>query len=238
MNHSMVALWVGAMTALVAACTVESSDNDAEPCEVPGPSSSSSSSSSSSGGSSSSSGASTDAGDAGAEVAPNSRFDVDADGWTIVGDAAEAQPRWEAEGGNPGGLISADDNVTGGTWYFKAPQKFLGDRSAAYGKDLAFELRIDAPPTELLEGLDVVLEGAGLTLVFDTTPVPGTAWTAYALPLTEAAGWKKNTYAGEAPTADEFRAVLANATGLRIRGEFNVGPDTGALDNPVFGAEP
>lgn len=168
-----------------------------------------------------------------------SSFSSDADGWTIVGDAqsSSVKPDYSGTGGNPDGLISAKDDVTGGVWYFQAPDKYLGDNSAALGKVLKYDLKV-TPIDNPFDDIDVVLEGGGLVLAFDTKPAPGTEWTTYKVPLSGGGGWKKKTLDGPAPTDDEFKAVLANVTLLRIRGEFNTGPDTGSLDNVKFGANP
>src|SRR5262249_58318021 len=72
----------------------------------------------------------------------SSGFDFDDDGWRIVGDAQEATPQYSPTGGNPAGLISADDDVTGGVWYFRAPSKFRGDQSENYGRDISFDLEV------------------------------------------------------------------------------------------------
>lgn len=168
-----------------------------------------------------------------------SAFSTGDDGWTIVGDAqaSSVKPDYSGTGGNPDGLISAKDDVTGGVWYFQAPARYLGDDSETYGKLLKYDLKV-TPITNPFDDVDVVLEGGGKRLVFDTSPAPGTEWTTFTVPLSETAGWKKDTLTGAAPTADELRAVLASLTLFRIRGEFNTGPDTGALDNVKFGANP
>jgi hypothetical protein len=84
-----------------------------------------------------------------------STFDADDEGWTIAGDAQAGSiaPNFNADGGNPGGFISADDDVAGGVWYFQAPERFGGDASAAYGGTPEFDMLIteasspSPPPT-------------------------------------------------------------------------------------------
>lgn len=168
-----------------------------------------------------------------------SGFDVDADGWMIVGDAqaSSVTPDYNGTGGNPGGLISAVDDVTGGIWYFDAPAKYLGDNASTYGKSLRYDLKT-TPITNPFDAADVVLEGDGLVIWYDTSPAPGTTWTSYSVPLTEA-GWKSGAYATPTAVSDaDFRRVLGAMTAFRIRGEFNSGSDTGSLDNVRFGAVP
>jgi hypothetical protein len=169
-------------------------------------------------------------------TAAQSTFDLDDEGWTITGDAqgGGVLPTWESSGGNPGGYISATDNVQGGTWYFNAPDAFHGDFSSAYGTNLTFDLR-QSRITSQFDNVDVYLRGAGMDLTFDTAGNPGTDWTGYSLLLTEAGGWDLG---GLAPTQTEFQQVLADVTDLQIRGEYVSGADVGDLDNVVFVPEP
>lgn len=69
-----------------------------------------------------------------------SLFDQGTEGWTVSGDAQgdSVTPN------NRGGALSAKDNATGGVWYWRAPQKFLGDKPGAYGRTLSFDLRQSA----------------------------------------------------------------------------------------------
>ncbi len=175
--------------------------------------------------------------DAAVAVPTHSGFDTGDDGWSIVGDAQAktAKPDYQGTGGNPDGLISARDDVAGGVWYFQAPAKYLGDHSGNVGKVLRYDLKI-TKITEPFSAPDVVLVGAGTTIVYDTSPDPGEDWTSYAVPLTSA-GWKFDNLAGAAVDDATFDRVLGELTVLRIRGEFNTGPDTGALDNVHFGAD-
>jgi hypothetical protein len=118
-------------------------------------------------------------------------FDADAEGWTVIEDVQD--PVHFSEGGNPGGYISATDIGTGQIWYWQAPAKFLGDAACAYGNALNFDLRHIAN-VHSLNAEDVVLEGGGLKLVFDTSYNPNENWTSYSVLLREDAGWRKNSY--------------------------------------------
>ena len=176
-----------------------------------------------------------------------SGFDVNAEGWTITGDAqaAHVKPDYNGTGGNPGGLISAVDDVTGGTWYFQAPSKYMGDASSTYGKSLRFDLKT-TDVSNPFDNFDVILSGAGKVLVFNTANNAAVGkWTSYKVKLDETAGWGVINAVGDSypsdwstlpkPSAADFKAVLGNVTQLLIRGEFNDGPDTGFLDNVRFG---
>ncbi len=167
-----------------------------------------------------------------------STFDTGIDGWGLSGDSTTTVPTFIATGGNPGGYIHGVDQVEGGTWYFVAPSKFLGNDTAAYGQDLSFELRMrgDGP---LFDNSDVILSGGGLNLVFDTTAIPqDQIWTSYTITLNENSGWKVGDSTGPAPTQAQFLSVLSDLTGLQIRGEFITGPDNGDLDNVTLGGAP
>ncbi len=169
------------------------------------------------------------------EVLVESSFEQDAEGWTIIGDAqgSSGTPAYEGTDGNPGGCIRADDDSIGDTWYFTAPASYLGDRSETLGRYLSFDLKT-TDVTNLKSAPDVLLEGGGLTIAYDATPDPGADWTPYRI-LLSAEGWRLNNLEGIAVTDEQFASVLSSLTALRIRGEFNSGPDTGSLDNVEFG---
>ena len=167
-----------------------------------------------------------------------STFDTDDEGWTVFGDAegGTATPDYNATGGNPGGYLSADDDVAGGTWYWTASDAFLGDRSGSFERMLSFDLRQSATSSQF-DNADLILQGGGMELRFDTAENPGTDWTPYAVLLSIDAGWTVGN-TEEAPTEAEFIAVLSDLTALRIRGEFRTGADTGSLDNVILETAP
>lgn len=163
-----------------------------------------------------------------AVVLAASDFTSNTEGWTVVGDAVT--PLWKASGGNPAGYAEAVEQDGGDTWYWAAPAKFLGNMAAAYGGALRFDLRqssIDDP----FDAPDLVLEGNGLTLFYETAHDPDAVWTSYSVILQEEVGWRRGGEAPEPATAADMRAVLANLTALHIRGEFQNGADTGGLDS-------
>lgn len=168
-----------------------------------------------------------------------STFDSGADGWTATGDIA-GPVTWLATGGNPGGNISIADAVTGGTTYFVAPAKFLGNQLDSYGAFLSFDLRQSyTGAANQFDASDIILTGAGITLVYDTPVNPGNnLWTSYNVSLTESAGWHISTLTGALPTQAQMEATLADLTDLQIRAEFQTGPDTGSLDNVTLTPEP
>lgn len=164
-----------------------------------------------------------------------STFDADDEGWTVTGDAqgGSVVPDYFSSGGNPGGYILADDNTTGGIWYWKAPAKFRGDHSDAYGRTLSFELT-QTPTHSQIDRVDISLVGGGYTLVYDTAYNPGTSWTSYSVPLTELGGWSVGALGAPGPSQSQMQQVLANIGDLQIRGEFVNGSDVGRLDNVIM----
>jgi predicted ribosomally synthesized peptide with SipW-like signal peptide len=186
------------------------------------------------------SGGDSGSGDGGSQqpAPPQTDFeDEDDAGWQLFGDATTADAQVVSSGGNPGAYLEGVDTATGGIWYFDAPASFLGDQSAFAGGSLAYDLQ-QSPDGTLVRD-DIVLEGAGTTLVYrydsvadfpDVTP----DWSEYDIPLDPSAGWTVGSSSGPAATSTEIASVLGDLTALRIRGEFVNGNDTGGLDNPRF----
>jgi hypothetical protein len=162
---------------------------------------------------------------------PASTFDSGAEQWTAFQNSTA--PVW-ATGGNPGGCIRIHDTTFGGVYaYFQAPDRFLGNQSAALSGSLRFDLKVSVSPVVSNEP-GVRLEGGGIVLVH-VIPQPSTSWSSYNLDLTSASGWKVGTATGRAATMADITKVLADVTLLRIRGEFSTvtGDDT-YLDNVAF----
>jgi hypothetical protein len=166
-----------------------------------------------------------------------SEFLQNAEGWTAVGDGILY---YFPTGGNPGstGHIRIVDEALGDNFYFNAPSRFLGNVSGAYGRLLTFDLVwSETSLSDYKDGDDVVLRGAGHTLVAMLPEVPATTWTSYSIPLTVAGGWVHQGTAAPATEA-QIQAVLGSLQEFRIRGEFRSGPEQGGLDNVRFGAAP
>lgn len=174
-----------------------------------------------------------------ARASTSSTFDVDADGWSAMGDFVGAPVTWLAGGGNPGGNIAIEDAVLGGITYFVAPAKFLGDQSASFGQTLSFDLKQHITGgSNQFDARDVILSGGGLTLVIDTDENPAfDAWTQYSVPLA-AGAWRLDTLGGAVASDAQILSALGNLNALYIRAEFQTGPDTDYLDNVVLSAVP
>ncbi|WP_334107916.1 laminin B domain-containing protein [Methylobacillus sp.] len=173
-----------------------------------------------------------------AAFAASSDFSTGDDSWRAAGDA-DGPLSWQANGGNPGGHVSIDDLTIGGVTFFIAPAKFLGNQSAALGSNLTFDLQqIYSGSPSQFDDADVILQGAGLTLVFDIGDHPANgAWTSYSVPLI-ADGWRLNSLSGAAASDEQFIAVLSDLSALKIRAEYRTGPDIGLLDNVTLVPEP
>lgn len=148
-------------------------------------------------------------------------------------------PNWSAAGGNPGGYIYyPDPNPL--VEYWQAPAAFLGNQSGSYSHALLFSLA-DGPAGEQFTQSDVILTGAGLTLVHQVPSAPGPAWGNYSIPLIQGS-WKVNSPSGASATEAQLKAALGSLTGLYIRGEFYLSNDAQSLDSVElqtgFGAVP
>lgn len=173
-----------------------------------------------------------------------SRFDANAEGWTLNGDAAASAVELRAAGGNPGGHICGSDAVGGDLWYFVAPAPFRGDLSKAYNLRVTWDLKQSAQ-FNLLSGRDVIIQGNGMALIFNVKAPPGRDWTSYSarLDATANSGWKVDQVTGANPkdfpdaTEAEMKGVLKNVSSVRFRGEFYDGPDSACIDNVFFGIE-
>lgn len=170
----------------------------------------------------------------GMQALASSTFEADDEGWTLSGNGDTTQPTLLGTGGNPAGHICGVDSKDGDIWYFVAPQRYLGDRSPAFGKRLTFDLKQGTIYNQL-HGRDVVLNGGGLSIAYNVRGTPGMDWTPYSLYFGAEAGWVIDATSQPA-SEEDLRTVLRALTSLRIRGEFYDGPnDTACLDNVYFG---
>ena len=179
-----------------------------------------------------------------------STFDTDDEGWEVVefpGPPYDAlaitpfAPNYLASGGNPGGAISSTD-LDGTLFLFSAPSSFLGDIEQFYGGMLSYDLRfVDGAVGPGAYHPDVVLWGNGQVLTIDAYTDPATQtglWNSYLVPLTADADWQFDDLSGAFASESEIREVLANLTGLYIRGDYWNGYDQTDLDNPQLSPVP
>ncbi len=110
-----------------------------------------------------------------------STFDSGRDGWTVDADGDQG---WDNHGS-----LNGTDLSTGGTWYFCAPSKFLGDKSLSYRGTLQFDLKqaeVDSPFDR--DEIDLSVAGLTLAMNYPSASHPNAAWTHYTVPLNEYAG--------------------------------------------------
>lgn len=176
-------------------------------------------------------------------VLASSTFDTDAQGWTA---AAVDAGSWSVAGpataafngeGNPGGSLRVADPDSWWT-YFVAPAAFLGDKSAAFGGSLSFDSRYVTPGDSNANEADVVLKGAGLTLLRDLTGTLPVTWTHFDVSLNASGAWRVgNTFSGAIATDAQILAVLTGLDALWINAEhFTPVKEVIALDNVVLAA--
>lgn len=168
-----------------------------------------------------------------------SEFATNTEDWTITGDAQGdfSEASYAAEGGVTDGYIYADDDVQGGVWYFTAPDTYLGNKNEFYGATLKFSLLQDSKMSRQFVSDDIIFKNGNdqITYVHDKKDYPGKEWTDYSVKISADNGWFKGGYNSKVmATEADIKAILSNITQFSIRGEFETGPDTGALDNVII----
>lgn len=168
------------------------------------------------------------------EALVESRFLKNAENWKITGDANgsnEEQAEASYDGGVQDGYIHAKDDAAGGTWYFSAPQVYLGDKSNYYGAILNFSLFQHSAMNDQFENNDVVFKNGEKMVTYTFKNYPEEDWTAYSITIDADSDWMKGNFDSETPaTREDIEAVLANVTEFWIRGEYEGGSDEGGLD--------
>lgn len=174
-----------------------------------------------------------------------SSFDSDDDGWTVINNGVAVLHT--TSGGNPSGYIYTVDN-TANAFFFDAPAKFLGDQSAVYGGTLKFDLKGLYKSAFVTSQGELFLRSPAFDLRFylnppdgATTDLSSTDWQSWSITLDETdSRWRIDAAPYNQPTSEEFQQVLANLTGLEIRGDLGAGDngDVGYLDNVALYAGP
>ena len=148
-----------------------------------------------------------------------STFDSGADGWTGV-TSLTASPSWSISSSGHAPAFSSTDGQPAGSirltdpnndWtYFRAPSKFLGDLTPYAGGTLSWDSRTVVFGGGIADEAEVVLMGAGLVLVHQSTATLSSEWTSFSVAL--AAGpWRvAHTFTGPLATAEQVAAVFGN----------------------------
>lgn len=159
-----------------------------------------------------------------------SQFTNGDDGWTIVnwnGEGTPVTPTWE----NAGYVRGTDVHGDG---FWRAPESFRGDWTAAYGGSLSYDVYANGNDWKMNE---IYIVGTAGTLTYWFTNNPGPQWSTYTAPIGPTAGWQigmNYDTIGTNATEAEILAVLADVTELRIREEYAWGSDDSGLDNVVL----
>jgi gliding motility-associated-like protein len=172
-----------------------------------------------------------------------SDFAANADGWTTPGDA-DATIQYSATLGNPTGHVYGSPYVLvlGATtfyvpYYFVAPAKFLGNRSAYYSGTLRYDVQQSSTGTPSQTAEVAIFNNNGIGLYYYPTapfqPPAPTGWTTFSVRLNNATGFWKTTDSPTGPAATEAQvlAVMSDLATLEIRGLYRQANVTTRLDN-------
>jgi hypothetical protein len=151
----------------------------------------------------------------------SSTFDTGAEGWSALDQTGlDYTASWQSTGGNPGGFLQGTEtNAAGGTGYFIAPSKFLGDLSAYAGGTLTYDLKV-IQGSDYFSDVDVIISNG----------VNSASWTSNINPVGQ--GWFTfQVQLSPANFGSNLTSILSNVTEFQIRGEFINGPEVEGLDN-------
>lgn len=101
----------------------------------------------------------------------------------------------------------------------------------SYGTTLKFSLLQDSKMSRQFGSDDIIFKNGNDQIIYthDPTKYRGKEWTHYNIKINADHGWFKGGY-----KSNDIKAILSNITQFSIRGEFETGPDTGALDNVII----
>jgi hypothetical protein len=113
---------------------------------------------------------------------------------------------------------------------FAAPTAFLGDKSAAYGGSLQFDLRIGPFLTQAGDRPLVVISDGTTELQFRAITPPLFVFVGFDIPSLASAGWEISNgtgAAGSPATEAQLLTVLGGLTRFRIEADWNSNPTAG-----------
>jgi len=107
------------------------------------------------------------------------------------------------------------------TFFFDAPEKFLGNKEEFIGGSISFSLTSTGGEQSWSEDNYLVLVGNGMVIVSSITPLPvlEPEWSAYSIDLIPE-NFLYDTSQGNVVSEDDFRNILSNLSALRISGEY------------------
>jgi parallel beta-helix repeat protein len=126
------------------------------------------------------------------------------------------------------GSLSMLASAPSGPRYFAAPAAYLGNKSAFLGGSLSFSLRSSVPGAG---PVDVIIQGAGLTLARVVGVQPGVSWRNYSASFLPDGTWRVGESNGQAATRDQLALVLGSLESLLIRGTDDAGMASFGLDS-------
>ena len=114
-------------------------------------------------------------------------FKTNEEGCTISGDA---QGGYTEVSYSPGGVVTdgyifANDDVTGGVWYYQAPSDYHGDKSNYYNKTLQISLFQHSGMSNQFEKRDIIFESGSKDIYCQLPSHPDTTWTNYKITINE-----------------------------------------------------
>ena len=154
----------------------------------------------------------------------SSTFDTGTEGWSALDQTGhDYTASWTSTGGNPGGFLQGTEtNPNGGTGYFIAPSKFLGNLSAYAGGTLTYDLNV-ITGTDYFSDVDVIISNGASSVSWTSNINPvGHGWFTFQVQL------------NQANFGSNLASILSNVTEFQIRGEFINGPEVEGLDNVLL----
>jgi hypothetical protein len=154
----------------------------------------------------------------------SSTFDTGAEGWSALDQqTGDYTASWQSTGGNPGGFLQGTENIAlGGTGYFIAPSKFLGNLSAYAGGTLTYDLKV-IQGSDYFSDVDVIISNGANSASWTSNINPvGDGWVTFQVQL------------NQPNFGSNLASVLSNVTEFQIRGEFINGPEVEGLDNVLL----
>jgi gliding motility-associated-like protein len=173
-----------------------------------------------------------------------SDFVTNADGWTAP-TALAPGINYFATGGNPNGYVSArtpGSVILGATtlwipYYFEAPAKFEGNKSAYYGGNLRYDAAQSTTGAPVQYAQAVMTDISGVAIYYYPSPPiqPPTfgTWTNFDIKLSAAPGYWKTGDASTATAATQaqVQAIMTNLATLQIQGLYRNANVITYLDN-------
>jgi Laminin B (Domain IV) len=154
----------------------------------------------------------------------SSTFDTGAEGWSALDQTGhDYTASWQSIGGNPGGFLQGTEtNPAGGSGYFIAPSKFLGNLSAYAGGTLTYDLKVILG-SAYFSDVDVIISSGANSVSWTSNINPvGDGWVTFQVQL------------NQANFGSNLASILPNVTEFQIRGEFINGVEQEGLDNVLL----